>query len=84
MKNFFFLSLIVLSIAGCNSKGNQMEGNNQTDAATAESASPTTLDSAAIEEPVAQLYACPMHPEIKGKKGEDCSKCGMELTEPVK
>ena len=55
MKNFFFLSLIVLSIAGCNSKGNQMEGNNQTDAATVESASPTTLDSAAIEDPVAQL-----------------------------
>lgn len=30
-----------------------------------------------------QLYACSMHPEIKGKKGEECSKCGMELTEPV-
>jgi hypothetical protein len=24
-----------------------------------------------------------MHPEITGKKGEKCSKCGMELTEPV-
>ena len=22
-------------------------------------------------------------PEIKGKKGDKCSKCGMELTEPV-
>ena len=31
-----------------------------------------------------QLYACPMHPEITGKKGDECSKCGMELTEPVK
>lgn len=31
-----------------------------------------------------QLYACPMHPEITGKKGDKCSKCGMELTEPVK
>lgn len=30
-----------------------------------------------------QLYACPMHPEVIGKKGEKCSKCGMELTEPV-
>lgn len=27
-------------------------------------------------------YACPMHPEVTGKKGEKCSKCGMEL-EPV-
>jgi hypothetical protein len=30
-----------------------------------------------------QLYACPMHPEVTGKQGEECSKCGMELTEPV-
>ncbi|WP_406843463.1 DUF3347 domain-containing protein [Flavobacterium soyae] len=30
-----------------------------------------------------QLYACSMHPEITGKKGDTCSKCGMELTEPV-
>ncbi len=30
-----------------------------------------------------QLYSCSMHPEITGKKGEACSICGMELTEPV-
>lgn len=30
-----------------------------------------------------QLYACSMHPEITGKKGVKCSKCGMELTELV-
>ena len=30
-----------------------------------------------------EVFACPMHPEVTGKKGEDCSKCGMELTEPV-
>ncbi len=30
-----------------------------------------------------EIFACPMHPEVTGKKGEDCSKCGMELTEPV-
>lgn len=34
-------------------------------------------------ESTSQLYACSMHPEITGKKGEKCSKCGMELTEPV-
>ena len=27
------------------------------------------------------MYACPMHPEITGKQGDKCSKCGMELTE---
>lgn len=30
-----------------------------------------------------ELFSCPMHPEVTGKKGEKCSKCGMELTEPV-
>ncbi|MBI2794503.1 MAG: hypothetical protein HYX66_07640 [Ignavibacteria bacterium] len=29
------------------------------------------------------VYACPMHPEEKGKKGDKCPKCGM-LMEPVK
>lgn len=28
-------------------------------------------------------YACPMHPEVTGKKGDKCSKCSMKL-EPVK
>ena len=26
------------------------------------------------------IYACPMHPEITGKEGDKCSKCGMMLT----
>lgn len=30
-----------------------------------------------------KLYACPMHPEVTGKKGDTCSKCGMELTKEV-
>jgi hypothetical protein len=25
-------------------------------------------------------YACPMHPEITGEKGDECTKCGMNLT----
>jgi len=26
-------------------------------------------------------YACPMHPEVKGNKGDRCPKCNMFLTE---
>lgn len=48
----------------------------------------TTMDTAqkpADIKPVAeQLYSCPMHPEVIGKKDEKCSKCGMKLTVPVK
>ncbi len=48
----------------------------------------TTIDTTTkpeIMKPVAeQLYACPMHPEVTGKKDDKCSKCGMKLTVPVK
>ena len=27
------------------------------------------------------IYTCPMHPEVTGKKGSKCSKCGMDLVE---
>lgn len=30
------------------------------------------------------MYSCSMHPEVTGKKGDKCSKCGMDLTVPVK
>ncbi len=43
-----------------------------------------TAETTTTTEQSDQLYACPMHPEVTGKKGDKCSKCGMELTEPVK
>lgn len=27
-------------------------------------------------------HACPMHPEVTGKQGDTCPKCGMNLTQP--
>ena len=42
----------------------------------------STTDSQKTES-TSQLYACSMHPEVTGKKGEKCSKCSMDLTEPV-
>lgn len=30
-----------------------------------------------------QVYACSMDPDVKGKKGDKCTKCGMDLTELV-
>ncbi|HEV8514278.1 MAG TPA: heavy metal-binding domain-containing protein [Cyclobacteriaceae bacterium] len=30
------------------------------------------------------VYACSMHPEVTGKKGDKCSKCGMDLEEVKK
>jgi len=42
----------------------------------------TMKDTTKIHEDAA-VYTCPMHPEITGKKGDKCSKCGMDL-EPQK
>jgi len=44
----------------------------------------TTMDSVSVIPKVAEVFACPMHPEVTGKKGEKCPKCEMELTVPVK
>lgn len=43
----------------------------------------TETNSTENKESSNELFACPMHPEVTGKKGEKCSKCSMELTEPV-
>lgn len=29
--------------------------------------------------PEDHIYACPMHPEVSGKEGDTCPKCGMKL-----
>lgn len=61
-----------LAISACKNSSAQAENETQ---------SPTSEQSAVGGE---TLYACPMHPEVTGKKGDKCSKCGMELTVPVK
>ena len=68
MKNIILSALIIaITLTSCNQKTKEGENKNTTKTA----------------EVTSQLYSCSMHPEIKGKKGESCSKCGMELSEPV-
>lgn len=33
---------------------------------------------------LSERYACPMHPNVVGKKGGLCPKCGMELDQPIR
>lgn len=33
---------------------------------------------------LSENYACPMHPDVVGKKGGICRKCGMRLDQPVR
>ena len=72
--------ILILSIGsilflGCGTATNHHEDHDKVDTEIA-------ADEPVIEhtEHTDALYACPMHPEITGKKGDKCSKCKMLLT----
>jgi hypothetical protein len=54
------------TISSCSSKGDKPEQTNGEIPATEETDTEVS-------------FACPMHPEITGKEGDTCSKCGMAL-----
>ena len=43
-----------------------------------------TVETTTASSDTVSTYACSMHPEIMGKKGDKCSECSMELTEVIK
>jgi hypothetical protein len=62
------LTVMMMAMVAVSCKKNEDSGTTKTESAKSSS----------------QLYACPMHPEVTGKKDDKCSKCGMDLTEEVK
>lgn len=40
---------------------------------------PTTVVEIKKDTTHVHVFACPMHPEVMGKEGDKCSKCGMAL-----
>ena len=64
----------------CNSNNDNAKETTPTEIKTMD----TTTKTEKIIPVTEQLYACSMHPEVTGKKDEKCSKCGMNLTVPVK
>lgn len=69
MKNIIFLVIVMaFAMTSCGQKNKQDNSHNHTE----------------MTEDSEKLYSCPMHPEVTGKKGDSCSKCGMDLTEEVK
>ncbi|HEY0091675.1 MAG TPA: heavy metal-binding domain-containing protein [Flavobacterium sp.] len=84
MKNLIF-SAILMAVVTVSCKNKEAE----TDAAGSSTAE-TTMDTSAVETSAAgsstgqsDLFACSMHPEATGKRGDKCPKCDMELTEHV-
>jgi len=71
MKKYFIITLVAIApvafFTACNNNSSK-ETNS------------VTKDSANKEESHEEhVYACPMHPEVTGKEGDTCSKCGMKL-----
>jgi Heavy metal binding domain len=81
MKNVIFSALAMLFVlAACNSNSDKTK-----ETTPKETISTDTITKTEPMKPLTeQLYACPMHPEVIGKKDEKCPKCGMKLTVPVK
>lgn len=79
MKNIYFLTLTnAIALTSCHQKGSQNPADSQVKESdtTAQSSSTDPANETA-------LYACPMHPEVQGKKDSECPKCGMKLTVSV-
>jgi hypothetical protein len=77
MKNTIISAIAMAFIfTACNSNNTKTESTTDTIA--------TVKSEVATTPSAEQLYACSMHPEVTGKKDDKCSKCGMELSVPVK
>jgi ribosomal protein S27AE len=80
MKNTLLtLGTLVAFVAG-STLLNSCGSGNQKDADSAEQHDMDMDHDAEDHDTMAATFACPMHPEITGKEGEKCSKCGMFLT----
>ena len=86
MKNLILSAIIMAFVlVSCNQKNKEVETTTaplkeQDSTITEQDGTEVVKDSTATD----KVYACPMHPEVKGKLNEKCSKCGMKLTEEVK
>lgn len=67
MKNLVKLGLLSLVLTIASCKDNKANASNDNKEMVADN----------------ELYSCPMHPEVTGKKGDTCTECGMKLTEKV-
>ncbi len=78
MKKIFSLLMILAVLAAC--KKNE-ETVTATQVETETSVAADTMSTSAPQGDM--VYACSMHPEVTGAKGDNCPKCGMALTEEV-
>ncbi len=86
--NFLFITAIAFagsySLSSCGSKSND-EAHEETEHTEGEDSDKHEHEGEAHEHEAGDMdgealtYACPMHPEEKGKEGDTCPKCKMAL-----
>lgn len=77
MKKLIFSAIVMAFVlTSCNQKTKE-----ETTLTTVET--DTVMDTDSTTTDHSSMYACSMHPEVQGKMNDKCSKCGMDLTEPV-
>ena len=75
---FLLAGLFAASLLVMNCSGKKVEQSGEAEHQHAEGDS-TTQHSNMPMDSTMTAYVCPMHPEITGKEGDKCSKCGMKL-----
>jgi uncharacterized protein YcfL len=88
MKKIIFSAIILAFVlVSCKQKNNETTNDNShmmdNNSTMMDNDSTMMNDKTKTMENHEKMYACPMHPEVQGKLNDKCSKCGMNLTEPV-
>lgn len=74
-QNLLFAFFVLVFAVACKNAGTEAAA----PAADTTMMSTTTETMTAAPDTMAMAFACPMHPEVTGKEGDKCSKCGMDL-----
>jgi hypothetical protein len=74
MKKLIIVLVSVAHFMACNTDASKQQGAETKASPTVETKSEVKTDTTHVH-----VFACPMDPEITGKEGEKCSKCGMAL-----
>jgi Heavy metal binding domain len=67
MKNVVWVLIAIASVVACK---------NEQPKTTVATPAPAATAAPAPKTEMAAIYHCPMHPEVTGKEGDKCDKCG--------
>ena len=75
MKNLVFIVSFISFLTACQNNEAAKRDRIEAEKAATMKAAEVKTDTTHVH-----VFACPMHPEVTGKEGDKCPKCGMALT----